>query len=437
MADVKAFRALRYTPEFKNIYQELYTPPYDVITKEMQDDFYKRNPYNMIRLEYGKINADDDENNNRYTRAAQDFELWQKNKILQRDMRPAFYLYLQDYIYNNQTISRTSFLATIKAEGYTSGQVLPHEDTLPKQKEDRLKLMEHTFANFSPIFGLYAEKDGAIDRNLHDEMEVRHADADVTDDKGVRHRLWKIDDEESVKFIEKKMSNLKVYIADGHHRYETASTFAAEAAQKGIKGCDYMMIDLVNLYDEGLMIMPTHRMIRKMRLLDLHTLLEKLLAAGFTITGVSGYDPNKAMENLLHKMKESGNKIPSFGLYCEGQFYLLTLPDLESILPKVHPDRSMAYRKLDVTLLHTLVLENIFGIGDKQLAEEGWLTYTQDVKETVSKVDNGENQCSFLLNSTPIESLLEIAEAGDKMPQKSTFFYPKVITGLAINKLGE
>lgn len=435
MADVKAFCALRYAPDFQAKYQDLITPPYDVITKEMQEGFYDINPYNIIRLEWGKVFSDDTEENNRYTRAAADFLAWQKDNVLIRDDDPAFYLYAQEFSLNNERITRSGFIARIKAEGYASGNVLPHEETLPKHKEDRLKLMRHTYANFSPIFGLYADRSKKIDRALQEVASQKPADVDFCDSYGVRHKLWKIDNKNTVSCVEEAFRELKVYIADGHHRYETASYFAEEAAKNNIPGCDYMMIDLVNLYDEGLLILPTHRMVKNMGSLDLDGLLAKLVKAGFTVSGITGFDKDEALKVLLAKMKAGGKELPSFGLYSQGQFYLLTLPEIEKVMYRVRPEKSSAYRKLDVTLLHTLILEDIFGIGNKELAEEGWIAYTRNENEAVSKVDKGEYQCSFLLNSTLIQELLDVAGAGEKMPQKSTYFYPKIIAGLTINRL--
>ncbi len=435
MANIKAFRAWRYDQNKAGKIEELYTPPYDIINEKMQDDFYQINPYNMIRLEWGKKYPDDTQKNNRYTRAATDYDKWRKEGILLRDAEPAFYLYRQTFETNGQTKTRNGVLATIRAEGYESGAVLPHEDTLPKHKADRLELMRHTFANFSPIFGLYAQESRHIDRQLDTEAKKQHPVIDFSDADGVKHSIWKIDNPDVVTHIEAQFANLKIYIADGHHRYETASFFAKETEGKGIINHDRILIALVNLYDPGLVILPTHRLIKNIPDFDLNEFIGQLIISGFILTKMESKDRTKALSMLLEGMAKGGKEIPSFGLYAQGQFYLLQIHNKHGALYLVDQQKSDAYRELDVTLLHTLILENLLGISPKELAEEGWVDYTQSTTEALEKVDNGQSQMAFLLNSTLVEELLAVADSKDKMPQKSTFFYPKMVAGLLINQL--
>lgn len=434
MADVKAFQALRYDLAKAGRPEELITPPYDVINAQMQEDFYQANPYNIIRLEWGKTYSTDTDAENRYTRAAADFCAWQQQGVLKQDQRPAFYLYQQEFTVLGKTLVRTGFLATIRAEGYASGNVLPHEETLPKHKQDRFRLMQHTYANFSPILGLFAQKSLEIDHALAAQAKDKAPELDFCDADGVRHRLWKIDDPATVAKVEADLAGLKIYIADGHHRYETCSLFAEEARKQGKSDCDYMMIALINLYDSGLVVLPTHRLVKLMPGSEAD-LLAALTKVGFTIIKVGNGDKQAALEALLGRMEQGGKEIPSFGLYLADRFYLLQLLHKETALAKLPADKSEAYRNLDVTLLHSLILEPLFGIGPQELAAEGYIGYTRDNQEAVDAVDRGEYACSFLMNSTLVEELLAVAEAGEKMPQKSTFFYPKIIAGLAINKL--
>ncbi len=437
MADIKGFRALRYDLNKAGKINELITPPYDVINDKMQEDFYQASPYNIIRLEWGKKYPDDTPENNRYTRAAADFKDWQEQGILKRDPNPAFYFYRQEFSFGQKTYIRSGFLAAIKAEGYENGNVLPHEETLPKHKEDRYKLMEHTYANFSPILGLYAQKEQTIDAALGLWAEKNAPQIDFKDPQGVTHRLWHIDDPATVALVEKEFKELKVYIADGHHRYETASLFAKNAAQKGKENCAYMLIALINLYDAGLLVLPTHRLVKNLNGLTGNGLLSKIAEAGFTVMRITDGNKAGALEALLTRMEKGGKEIPSFGLYIEDEFYLIQLPQGDKFLAEISPDKSLAYRNLDVTILHSLILENILDICPEKLAAEGYIGYTRDNKDTFEKIDSGEYACAFLLNSTHIRELLEVADAGDKMPQKSTYFYPKIIAGLAVNKLGQ
>ncbi|MEG1501742.1 MAG: DUF1015 domain-containing protein, partial [Clostridiales bacterium] len=321
--------------------------------------------------------------------------------------------------------------------GYAKGNVLPHEETLPKHKMDRLQLMRHTYANFSPILGLFAQKEQTIDQALKNIAGNRPADITVTDIWQVIHRIWVIDDRQTVDLIEKEMADLKVYIADGHHRYETASAFAEEAAAQGKTGCDYLMLALINLYDPGLVVFPTHRLVKSLQGISHHDLLSRLTEAGFTIMKIEDNKKEASLVALLKRMAQGGKATPSFGLYIDQHFYLLQLNHKEKALKNVKPEKSLAYRHLDVTILHSLILENILHIGEKELSEEGYISYTRDNQEAISAVDKGESACAFLMNSTLVEELLAVAEAGEKMPQKSTYFFPKVIAGLVINKLGE
>ncbi|MGI6361921.1 MAG: DUF1015 domain-containing protein [Bacillota bacterium] len=435
MADVKAFCALRYNPEKTADLSKVITPPYDVINAAMQDDLYHASPYNIIRLEWGKIFDSDHENDNRYIRAKEFFEKWQQDDILKQDPKPAFYLYKQEFQILGQNIVRSGFMATIKAEGYDSGQVLPHEETLPKHKVDRLQLMRHTFANFSPIFGLFAQESRNIDHALARGSNNKAPDIDITDGDGVRHLLWVVDDADITAEIEKDFQNLHVYIADGHHRYETASAFAKECREKGLDGCDHMMIALVNLYDPGLVVLPTHRMVKNLPDFQKADFLNKLQAAGFTLEEIAASNKEQALKTILQQIAANGKEKPSFGLYFPEQFYVISLLDKKSAIAKIRPDKSAAYRQLDVSILHSLILEDLLGIGAKELAEEGWIGYTREDQEALDKVDSGEYLFSFLMNSTAVQELLDVAEAGDKMPQKSTFFYPKMIAGLTVNKL--
>ncbi len=436
MADIKAFAGLRYNLAQAGQLQDLITPPYDVIDGPMQEGFYQRNPYNVIRLEWGKTTAADDDGNNRYTRAAKDFAHWQKEGILQQEAAPALYYYTQTFPVAEKLVTRSGFIATIRAEGYESGKVLPHEETLPKHKLDRLELMRHTYANFSPILGLFAQEKRTIDQALAAAAQ-RPADLDATDDLGVRHQVWVVKEEAVIRQVEKEMADRKVYIADGHHRYETASLFAQECAEQGRKNCDYLMLDLINLYDPGLLVFPTHRLVKSLGALTPAELLTRVAAAGFTVLQIKGDNQEKALAALLHRMGQDGHQTPSFGLCFAGQLYLLQLPNKEKAVAGIKPEKSAAYRSLDVTILHSLILENILGIGDQELAAEGFVGYTRDQKAAYSLVEQGEWACSFLMNSTTVQQLLAVAEAGDKMPQKSTYFYPKVIAGLVIHKLGE
>ena len=434
MSDIKAFRGLRYDTAKAGEIKTLITPPYDVITAQMQDGYYEANPYNIIRLEWGKKYAADTENDNRYTRAAADFTAWQQTGVLRRDDKPAFYLYRQQFTLNGKVHVRSGFIASLRAEGYDSGNVLPHEETLPKHKADRLDLMKSTFANFSPIFGLYAEEDRRVERLLNEAARSISPVIDVTDESQVQHILWKIDDAETVSAVEKLMSAQKIYIADGHHRYETASLFASMQREAGSNNGQYIMLALVNLYDEGLVVLPTHRLVKNVPSMDKDELLIKIAAEGFAVTKISS-GSNSPLKELTEKINAGGEEVPSLGLYFPGEYYLLQAENKTEMLDRFSLDKPLCLRTLDVSILHSLILEKLLSIGKKEMAEEGWLGYTRSEEEAIKEVDNRKYQCSFLMGNPLMHQMLAVAQAGEKMPQKSTFFYPKIIAGLIINKL--
>lgn len=428
MATIKAFRALRYDQDLADqAIGALITQPYDVIDEAGQEAYYQAHPNNMIRLEWGKKFPTDSEEDNRYTRAAAFFQQWQQEGVLRQDARPAFYLYRQEFSVHGQSYRRSGFMATIKAEGYASGQVMPHEETLPKHKADRLQLMQATKANFSPIFGLYAEESRTVDQALAEQCAARPPAIDFSDEEGIHHQLWPIDDPATVALIEQRMADLRIYIADGHHRYETASLYAEQRAAAGLVGGDLLLIDLVNLYDPGLVVLPTHRLVKDFPGFNAGQFCAELEDAGFRL------NQEASLEALLAAMAASAPEQAAFGLYLDGDFYCLRLNKEHPAIAVAMAEQPKAYRQLDVSIAHRLILEQLCGIGAAELAAEGFIGYTRVDAETVSRVDSGEYRFSLLLNPTKVEELLAVANAGAKMPQKSTYFYPKIIAGLAIN----
>lgn len=436
MAQIKPLKGLRFNPEKVGDLSSVITPPYDVIDAKGQNTFYESNPYNIIRLELGKKSPDDTAEYNVYTRAAATFVSWCLDGVLLPETSPALYLYQQEFSAVGETKVRTGFICGIKAEDYSKGQVLPHEETLPKHKEDRLQLMHATEANFSPIFGLYSDPDHMIDGALLQVTKNRKPEIEITDRSGEKHRVWVVTDKTVIEAVVKNMNRLKVFIADGHHRYETATAYGQEMKQQGKRNFDYMMITLVNLFDPGLVVLPTHRLVKNIASFDFNNFLKEI-GNNFDVSIINnGNSKEETLQQLLSKMKEADQRGPAFGLYNGESMYLLTLKDINIIDRKTDPAKSPAWRHLDVTVLHTLVLEQVFGIGAKERASEKFLQYSRNDMEAIDIVDRGECQIALLMNPTKVQEVTEVAGAGEKMPQKSTFFYPKIISGLVINKLG-
>jgi len=429
VATIIPFKGIRYNSAKVDI-NEAVTPPYDVIDPSGQDYFYNLNPYNVIRLELGKTGQDDDHINNRYTRAARYLKEWLESGILVHDPQPSLYLYEQEFEARGEKKVRSGFIAGVQANDYSKGEVLPHEETLPKHKADRLSLMKATRANFSPIFGLYADREHVIEKAMAAARGDRKPDLEATDGSGVVNRLWVISDEQTVKTVVQRMASEKVFIADGHHRYETAVSFGKEMAAQGKQGFDYLMVCLVNLYNEGLVVFPTHRVVKNAPGLNVKGLLEGL-AEDFSI---QEFPSDISLPEFIERLETEGQEVPSFGLYTgQKRYYLLKLLDTDQMGRIPMEGRSTAWRKLDVSILHTLILEKRLGIGSQQRADESNLAYVRDEEKAKEAVDTGSAQLVFYMNSTKVEEVTDIAAGGEKMPQKSTFFYPKVITGLVLN----
>jgi len=470
MATVIPFKGLRYNPEKIEDMAGVVTPPYDVIDADAQDCYYKRHPYNIIRLEYGKTHPEDNEANNRYTRAAGDFGAWMKDGVLIPEAEPALYLYEQEFFVSGEKKIRSGFICGVKLEPYEKGIILPHEETIPKHKADRLDLMRACKANFSPIFSLYADKEKKVDQALHEAVKGTLPDVSFTDETGEAHRMWVITDAAVISKVQQIMADKRIFIADGHHRYETAMNYKMEqdalyeantsscrAETSGNLWCssgigpayNYMMMTLVNLYDPGLVVLPTHRLIKNVAGLDIGQLIEQIKDS-FTVEehhlGTDG-----SIQELIKLMAKRGQP-PStcctpldagvashphiFGLYAgENIFYLLSLKNEKNLSQVMPCDKSPAWQGLDVSVLHSLIIDELLGIGGELMAKAEHITYTREEEGALSAVNMGEYQLALFLNPTLVEEVTEIASNGEKMPQKSTFFYPKLITGLVINQL--
>lgn len=429
MAVLIPFKGIRYNSAMVDA-NDVITPPYDVIDAAGQDYFYAKNPYNVIRLELGQTYPEDSDSHNRYTRAAQCLHEWLEKNVLIHDELPSLYLYEQEFSVKGEKKVRSGFISGVQANDYSKGEVLPHEETLPKHKADRLNLMKTTLANFSPIFGLYSDPEHNIETALHNARQDRSPDIEVDDGSGVINRLWVISDEQTIKTVVSLMSTKKIFIADGHHRYETAVNFNREMTTQGKQGYDYLMVCLVNLYNEGLVVFPTHRVVDNVKELNIPTLLSGL-GENFDIEELPANTP---LTGFVDQLEAKGSMVPSFGLYTnEKKYYILSIKNLDIMSSLKMEGRSPAWRSLDVSILHTLILENLLGIGSQQRADESNLRYVRDEDAAKESVDNGNAQLVFFMNPTKVDEVTNIALGGEKMPQKSTFFYPKVITGLVLN----
>lgn len=425
MAEIRGFRGLRFQTEKAGSIDTLCCPPYDIISEEQRLAYLARNPYNIIRLELPK-------GEDPYLQAGEILSSWLKEEILKQDEEESIYIYEESFEHKGETLSVKGFISLVRAVPFSDGIVLPHEETLSKAKTDRFNLMKACFCNFSQIYALYTDKQGETD-TLVDKLSESSPDVSFTDEQGVTHRLWRISDRSALASLTQQFADRKLYIADGHHRYETAVNFKNDLVQQGILGDsdslpNYVMMMLVDMSHKGLVVFPTHRIVRGLTDFDLKAILEKSRQF-FAISEISA----SSVAAQLEECYQNGKK--AFALYVGRQLaYLFVLAD-EHAVKEILPDMSDAYCSLDVSVLHTLVLERIMGIDKENMANQKNLIYTKVYDEAIAAVDNGEADCSFILNPTRIEQIRDVALAGEKMPQKSTYFYPKLTTGLVMNYL--
>ncbi len=425
MAEIKAFKAIRYTDKAGYI-KDLTCPPYDIVPESQRLSLLENNPYNMIRLELPK-------GENPYEEAKSLLDEWLENDIMTHDEEEGIYIYEEEFksqVDHGETKKLRGFICRVQVEDFSAGIVLPHEETLSKAKEDRLNLMKSTFCNFSQIYSLYIDEKHTTSNRL-DNLASSTKPRYEFDDGLVIHRMWVVNDKLSIAAIAEDFADRKLYIADGHHRYETAINFRNYCRDNGIycPGSNYVMMMLVDMAHPGLVVFPTHRLIRDIDNFD----GEKLISDCKEFFDTEEREDVSDMEKKLTELYNDGKK--AFGYYGgNGKWTLLTLKDL-SVMESVLPDKSEASRGLDVSVLHSLVLEKLLGIDKENMASGKNLVYTRSFDEAISEVDNGNAQCAFIINPTRVEEIGAVARAGEKMPQKSTYFYPKIITGLCINDL--
>jgi uncharacterized protein (DUF1015 family) len=429
MPVVRPFRGLVYDPAVVGSIGSVVAPPYDVIDRDEQERLYDASPYNVIRLDLAR-------ESDRYAAASRTFAEWRDRGVIVRDREPAFYVYAQRYpVPGGEERERFGFFARLHLEEFASGRVLPHEKTLASPKADRLALQRACRANLSSIFGLYSAPGFSLSAAAHEWLR-RAPWAEFVDAASVRHRCWRLTDGALIRDLERKIAPLTVYIADGHHRYETALRYRDESrAESGRTGgeesFDYVLAYLVNMDEPGLAVLPTHRLLHDLPIASV-SLLERLRV----LFSVEAVPRSAGREGLLERLcAEPGER--RIGVVLRGQ-------DCRFVLHTRDGDNdarltgSVALRRLDVTLLHGLILEgerSILGLDAHREAETGRLVYTKDAAAAIEAVDSGAFAAAFLLNATRVEEVRAVSEAGETMPEKSTYFHPKVVTGLVFNSL--
>ncbi len=437
MAEIKPFRGVHYTKEAGNI-QDLITQPYDKITPKMQQEYYGKSQYNSVRFVLGKDEPGDDTKNNKYTRANEFFKKFLEEGILVQDTIPTIYAYDQDYIHpdTGDVVTRKCFIAATKLHEYAENIVYPHEHTLSGPKEDRLNLMRAMEANTGLVLMFYRDNENRVKQILEEQTKSEPI-FDAVDHYQTHHKLWHITDPKVVSEIQKIIDEKNLIICDGHHRYETALNYRNEMRAKnpdytGREAWNYRMAAFANMADPALYVFPTHRVIRNVEDFDAKKLLEKL-SEKFDIEEIaSGCCPPSTAVTLVQKMKQNAEK-HAFGFYTKGddKMYLLTLKS-NSVADAIPLDKSNDWKRLDVTILHKLILEPMLGIDDAALAAQTNVDYERMVEDAIEPVTNGTHQCVFLMNPTLTHHVEAVCSHNETMPQKSTDYFPKVQSGLVV-----
>ena len=424
MADIRPFRALRYNLEQVSASQVV-TQPYDKITPAMQQKYYAASPYNLVRIILGRRESGDNTLENVYTRAAEYSRKWRAEGVLRQDSTPCIYVYSQTFTApSGSSFERRGFIALGRVEDYSAKVVFRHEQTLSKPKADRLELLRATRVHYEQLFLLY-EDSGEIDSLLRTSQSPV---IDVADEYGVANRVWQIADQSVVASVQKAMRNKRLVIADGHHRYETALNYRNECRASGKANPDapheFVMMTFVNMNDPGLLVLPTHRVVHS---------LESFSAAEFQTSSqeffeVEVIDPAIDAPQATSLLRERGRAGTALVAVAPGQAWLLHSPKPSGA--KFLGGLSAGQRALDVVQLHKCLLEGVLKLSEESIRNQQNLSYLRDAAEAIAQVRRGEANLAFLMNPCPVQKVRDIAFAGEVMPQKSTDFYPKLLSGL-------
>jgi uncharacterized protein (DUF1015 family) len=444
MAEIAPFRALRYNPRFVPDLKLVVAPPYDVISPEAQERYHARHPHNVVRLILSKQGEAGTPDHDRYARAARTFTAWQAERILARDPVPGIYLSEQEFsLGQGHRLRRRGIMALVRLAPYNEKIVFPHERTFAKYREDRLRLMRACPANLDPVFAFYPDSEepirGILDRWVETDPQVQ-----LIDEDGIRHRMWFLREPDEVAVLVQAFRNKPIIIADGHHRYETSLTFRDERRARenihteGGLPCphDFVLMYLVSADDPGLVILPTHRVIRQ-RMAVPREALRRLLETSFRTEEfpLDLGNPVMSLRIALADVHRRGRDAAVFGLYAGGrELLVLELIGKSAMQDIVAAGHSPEFARLDVTILHHVLIERILGIQTTEQADEH-ISYTRDEAAALAAVASGEAQFALFQNPPRVEQVQAVALTGERMPQKSTYFYPKVLSGLVINSL--
>ncbi len=430
MAIIYPFQGYRYSKEIVADLNLVVTQPYDKISPKMQKDYYRKSPHSAVRITKNLEKNEDPDTD--YPDAGATLECWLREGVLVREPTPAIYAYLQEYEIEGESRQQMGFTALLDLKHSASG-ILPHERTMAEPKMDRLRLMRRLECDDDPIFMLYTDDRLTVDHILEESTARRQPEIEVRDDYGAIHRLWAVTEPRTLKRIQDAMVPEELFIADGHHRYETSINFMKECESKGwkpagVESFDKRLVSCFNSADQGVTILATHRLVRNLP--DFHS-------ASFLSAAEQYFEAERVASatELWQRMRQSKDG-HAFGFYPGDtrRYYLLQLKEEGKVDPLMlaHPE---TYRHLDVSILHTLILERQLGIDEAKLVTQAHVEYFRDRSDCIRAVNKGEYQAAFFLNPTTVEQVQRVALLGERMPQKSTDFYPKLLTGLLFMKM--
>lgn len=431
------FRGVTYNKKKIRKLSKVISPPYDIISPIMQDKLYEESDFNVVHLILGKDFPGDNEYNNKYVRASAYLDGWMRHEVLLRDKDPAIYIYEQVFAHKRKTHKRIGIIALLRLEEMGRGRVFPHEYTLSKPKMDRIELMRAASANFDCVFSLFQdEKDKFL--KIIKKLMRRKPDIEAKGQDGIINRVWKVSQKSIIAKLQKELKDKAVFIADGHHRYEAALRYKNEMKTRNTRFTEeepynHIMMYFTPIEGSHHIIMPTHRMVWALPFADIEHILAQL-GAYFDILEIpfKKRSEGKAKAKLMAELAKRTDK-HAFGLYFKDapeKYYVITLKDEDVMKDVIGDDKPLAWKKLDVTILHALVFGNILSLQ----GEDQW-SYTRDENEAIDRVKSREFAMAAILNPTPIEQVVDIASRYERMPQKSTYFYPKLTTGLVMNKI--
>jgi uncharacterized protein (DUF1015 family) len=431
MVRIAPFRGVFYNQKKIRDLAKVVTPPYDVISREEQEKLYRKSPYNFVRLDF---NQEPDP----YASVAELLQSWQAEGILERDEIPAVYFAVHKFALSDGKVKqRQGFFALTELQDFASGEIRPHERTLEAPKQDRLKLMLASHAQLSSIFALYSQPKGSINRILSEQTEGQRPFIELKMDGDDECRLWRITDPTLIREIQREMKDRRLLIADGHHRYEASLNYRdrmrSERSWNGREPFNYIMTYFANMNDENVVILPTHRLVRGYQPKPFLQ-LEEALQTYFYVEQYPKTAEGKSW--FLKALKNAGKKHRVIGAsFKRDPRYLILRLKNKRMMQRLAKDLSAPLRELELSTLHHLILEHILGLSPQQQTSGETIRYSQDEEGVLQALEKEDYQAAFILNPTKSADILTVADGGEKMPQKSTYFYPKLVSGLVINKL--